>query len=65
MLQKHNDLEPFPMNNIIPNSNKVKQKKYNLSGGFWAGPAQSKVVKMKKKNLPTGLQVHLEDMFWV
>ena len=21
-----------------------------LSGGFWAGPAQSKVVKMKKKN---------------
>ena len=36
-----------------------------LSGGFWAGPAQSKVVKMKKKILPTGLQVHLEDMFWV
>ena len=37
----------------------------SLSGGFWAGPAQSKVVKMKKKKLPTGLQVHLEDMFWV
>ena len=43
----------------------VLKKYMYLSGGFWAGPAQSKVVKMKKNNLPTGLQVHLEDMFWV
>ena len=34
-----------------------------LSGGLGAGPAQREVVKMKKKNFPTGLQVHLEDMF--
>ena len=27
-----------------------KVHKGHLSGGFWAGPAQSKVVKMKKKN---------------
>ena len=33
----------------------------SLSGGFWAGPAQTKLVKIKKKILPTGLQV----MFWV
>ena len=33
-----------------------------LSGGLGAGPAQREVVKMKKK-FPTGLQVHLEDMF--
>ena len=33
-----------------------------LSGGLGAGPAQREVVKMKKK-IPTGLQVHLEDMF--
>ena len=36
-----------------------------LSKGFWAGPAMRKVVKMKKKIFPAGLQVHLEDMFWV
>ena len=33
-----------------------------LSGGLGAGPAQREVVKMKKKKIPTGLQVHLEDM---
>ena len=39
---------------------------YRLSGGLGAGPAQREVVKMKKKKkIPTGLQVHLEDMFWV
>ena len=36
---------------------------YRLSGGLGAGPAQREVVKMKKKKNPTGLQVHLEDMF--
>ena len=43
----------------------VGTSRLSLSGGFWAGQAQTKVVKMKKKILPTGLQVHLEDMFWV
>ena len=36
-----------------------------LSGGLGARPAQREVVKMKIFFFRTGLQVHLEDMFWV
>ena len=41
----------------------IKLRPRVLSGGLGAGPAQREVVKMKKKNFPTELQVHLEDMF--
>jgi hypothetical protein len=34
---------------------------YYLSGEFLATRAQTEVVKIKKK-IPTGLEVHLEDM---
>ena len=36
-----------------------------LSGEFWLPQPQGEVVKIYFLILPTGLQVHLEDMFWV
>ena len=47
-------------------SNKKIEVKAILSDPFWVRQAQREVVKIKKILIfPTGLQVHLEDMFWV